>query len=61
MGDQFLLCTLHLEHTRYTVINTMYHSNAGDPTTTTGMRNKVMLSGVFQCLQFRDHVGQKKR
>lgn len=61
MGDQFLLCTLYPKHTHYTTINTMYHSNARDPTTTTGMQNRGMLSGLFQCLQFRSHVSQKKR
>ena len=60
MRDQLLLCTLHLKHTRYDIVNPMYNNNARDPTRTIEMRNRGIHSGVFHCLQFGGHVGQKK-
>lgn len=57
MGDQFLLCTLHLKHTRYDVVNPMYSNNAREPTTALEMRKRGVHSGVFQCLQLGGYMG----
>lgn len=47
MGDQFLLCTLHLKLTRYAIVNPMYNNSARDLTTANEMRTEGCIQEYF--------------